>query len=276
MDEFYRSLDKVLLEEGGWSDHPKDPGGATMKGVTQRVYDAYRDRIRKPRRSVRYIETSELEEIYRTGYWNLAKCDSLPAGVSYVVFDGAVNSGVKRSVEWLQAALGVKVDGIIGPATITAAQRDINNDALIDRILDRRLAFLKSLTTWKTFGKGWNSRVARVRSVGQAWASGVQAPAMLTAPDTVSAKALDSDIKTAPSAAPADVAAGGGIGLGSIAIILDKLQEQLAPYTAGSELISNVVAGLVVASGALTIGGVLWGLYARSKAAAIKAATEPS
>lgn len=273
MNEFIRSLDKVLLEEGGWSDHPKDPGGATMKGVTQRVYDAYRDRLRKTRRSVRFIEQSELEVIYRTSYWNLIKGDSLPAGVGYVVFDGAVNSGVKRSAEWLQAALGVHVDGVIGPATITAAMRDPNHDALIDRIMDRRLAFLQSLTTWSTFGKGWKARVARVRSVGQAWATGVEAPALLYAAEPVSAKALDSDIKAAPSAAPADATTGGGVGFGGVAFILKDLQDQLAPYSTGSDLIGKAVVGLIVVSGALTVGGLLWGIYARHKAAKIKQAT---
>ncbi|MDK4729350.1 glycoside hydrolase family 108 protein [Rhizobium phaseoli] len=273
MDQFIRSLEKVLREEGGYSDHPDDPGGPTMKGVTQRVYDAYRDRIRKQRRSVRLIETSELEEIYRTSYWDLIRGGALPAGVNYVVFDGAVNSGVKRSVEWLQAALGVNVDGVIGPATIAAAQRDANNDALIDRILDRRLAFLQSLRTWKKFGKGWKARVARVRAVGQAWATGVEAPALLYAADPVSAKALDSDVKTAPSAAPADATTGGGIGFGGVAFVLKDLQDQLAPYSMGSDLIGKAVVGLIVVSGALTVGGLLWGLYARHKAAKIKQAT---
>ncbi|QIG74375.1 putative endolysin protein [Rhizobium phage RHph_N65] len=273
MDQFIRSLEKVLREEGGYSDHPDDPGGPTMKGVTQRVYDAYRDRIRKQRRSVRLIETSELEEIYRTSYWDLIRGGALPAGVNYVVFDGAVNSGVKRSVEWLQAALGVNVDGVIGPATIAAAQRDTNNDALIDRILDRRLAFLQSLRTWKTFGKGWKARVARVRSVGQAWATGVEAPALLYAAEPVSAKALDSDVKAAPSAAPADATTGGGIGFGGVAFVLKDLQDQLAPYSMGSDLIGKAVVGLIVVSGALTVGGLLWGLYARHKAAKIKQAT---
>ena len=111
--EFARSLAKVLQSEGGFSNHPDDPGGATMKGVTQRVYDAYRDRSGHPHRSVRYIDTAELQDIYRSSYWNTARLDKFPAGVSYVVFDGNVNSGVKQSVLWLQRALGVNADGIV-------------------------------------------------------------------------------------------------------------------------------------------------------------------
>ncbi|QRM54083.1 hypothetical protein F3Y30_05605 [Sinorhizobium sp. BG8] len=91
-----------------------------------------------------------------------------PRAVSYVAFNGAVNSGVLQSAKWLQRALGIKADGVIGPATLAAIRACQNHDALVDAICDRRLAFLRGLKTWKTFGKGWASRVAGVRSVGKA------------------------------------------------------------------------------------------------------------
>jgi lysozyme family protein len=276
MGEFERSLDKVLLEEGGWSDHPKDPGGATMKGVTQRVYDAYRARVGKPKQSVRYIGDSELQDIYRSSYWNLAKCDQLPAGVSYVVFDGAVNSGVKQSVKWLQGALGVIDDGVIGPTTINAARQDTDHDALIERICALRLAFLKSLKTFPTFGKGWTARVYRVRVVGQAWATGNTAPAptRLVGENIGSAKASIEDVRTAPSTAVADAATGGGIGSGGLAATLQQVQDQLTPLSYSSQLIGKVVAGLVIASAVLTIGGLAYGFWARRRKAKLAEATQ--
>lgn len=170
MDEFARSLPKVLVHEGGWSNHPDDPGGATMKGVTQAVYDEWRVKNKKPKQSVKFISTPELNAIYRQNYWDKVKGDDLPPGISYVVFDGAVNSGPSRSVKWLQKALGVNDDGIIGPKTIAAAKDYPNKDMLVDRICDRRLSFLQGLSTWPTFGKGWSSRVAGVRQTGKEWA----------------------------------------------------------------------------------------------------------
>ncbi|WP_246677573.1 glycosyl hydrolase 108 family protein [Mesorhizobium sp. B2-3-12] len=95
----------MLAHEGGYSNHPADPGGATMKGVTQRVYDGYRKSKGLSTRSVKGIQTAELNEIYDRQYWDAVKGDLLPAGVDYVVFDGAVNSGPGRSIMWLQQAL---------------------------------------------------------------------------------------------------------------------------------------------------------------------------
>src|SRR4051812_26899549 len=155
MSEFERSLTKVLQSEGGYSNNPKDPGGATMKGIIQRVYNDYRTRQNLPNQPVKLITDDEVAAIYRASYWDLAKCDQLPLGVSYVVFDGAVNSGVAQSVKWLQRALGVAVDGQIGPATIAAVNTYGDPGILVDTICDRRLAFLKALKTYSTFGKGW-------------------------------------------------------------------------------------------------------------------------
>lgn len=169
MDEFTRSLQKVLVHEGSYSNHPDDPGGATMKGVTQAVYDEYRKKRGSLPVNVKYISTQELEAIYRQNYWMKIHGDELPSGVSYAVFDAAVNSGPKRGAQWLQKALGVEDDGIIGPKTIKAATEYPNKKQLIDTMCDRRLTFLKSLGTWKTFGKGWASRVEGVRKTAKEW-----------------------------------------------------------------------------------------------------------
>ncbi len=169
---FEPSLALTLAHEGGFVNHPKDPGGATNKGVTQGTYDGYRTLNGLPKRSVRFIEENELREIYRKNYWNAAGCQSLPAGVDYAVFDYAVNSGPGRAVKDLQrtvnsvgnllgVSLSVNVDGDIGPATIEAVKKlaTVNEVAFIESFCNRRMDFLHSLKTYSTFGKGWQRRV---------------------------------------------------------------------------------------------------------------------
>jgi lysozyme family protein len=156
------SLSLVLVHEGGWADHPKDPGGATMKGVTIGTYSDFLGRpATKP--ELRAISEAHLEAIYRRRYWDAVRADELPAGVDYCTFDAAVNSGPTRAARWLQIAIGgVVVDGEIGPRTVAAA-RDVAPAWVINRYCDVRLAFLKTLKTWPTFGKGWARRVEDVR-----------------------------------------------------------------------------------------------------------------
>jgi lysozyme family protein len=163
---FEDALKKVLIHEGGYVDHPKDPGGATNKGVIQRTYAAYRKRKGKPVQHVKYITDAEVKEIYEESYWDAVNGNLLPAGLDYAVFDGAVNSGPRQSIKWLQRALGVKADGSIGLQTIGAAQALSYEQviATIDKMLDLRMGFLRSLRHWPTFGKGWTRRVTGVRA----------------------------------------------------------------------------------------------------------------
>ncbi|WFP74483.1 glycoside hydrolase family 108 protein [Mesorhizobium sp. WSM4906] len=269
------SLVHVLAHEGGYSNHPDDPGGATMKGVTQRVYDAYRRSKGLAPRSVKAITSQELFEIYDRQYWDAVKGDQLPAGVDYVVFDGAVNSGPKQSIIWLQRALGSlyegRVDGVMGLGTIAAVQSCNDHDALIDRICDLRLAFLRHLTTWPTFGKGWGARVAEVRSIGQAWATGAT-PQAASFVDGGQAKAFIEDARTAPAVAPADAATGAGAGGLGVSGYLYDLQSQLSPFSYTSEWIGKVVVILAIVSALLAIGGIGWRWYAKLKAKRFAAA----
>lgn len=267
MSEFERCLTKVLVHEGGYSNHKDDPGGATMRGVIQRVYDEYRKSIGLGLLSVKNISDSELQAIYKRKYWDEIKGDKLPAGVSYVVFDGAVNSGVGQSGKWLQRALqgmGLyqgAIDGIIGQGTLLAVSQAHDNDILVGLICDRRMAFLKALKTFKTFGKGWAARVKDVRAVGQAWATGSVGPTISYNPGG-DAKALLSSAKASPALAIADASTGGGIGSGGLAAALQQAQEQLSPYSYSSELIGKIVAGLVVVGAVLTVGGLAYRWYA--------------
>ena len=162
MDNFEKCLKLVLIHEGGWSEHPRDRGGATMKGVTLAVYQRHFGE-NKSKDDLRHITDVELEKIYRSGYWDKCLCDDLPAGVDYIVFDAAVNSGPGRSAKWLQGAVGAKQDGGIGPKTIARVKEQANTMQMANDLCDHRLNFLKSLTTWDTFGKGWQSRIDSVR-----------------------------------------------------------------------------------------------------------------
>tara|TARA_Y100000310_G_scaffold236662_1_gene239881 strand:- start:1128 stop:1721 length:594 start_codon:yes stop_codon:yes gene_type:complete len=165
-DPFPAILKKVLVHEGGFVDHPKDPGGATMKGVTQATYNGWRARQGKEPRSVRFITDAELTAIYRRDFWDRVRGDDLPPGINYAVFDFAVNSGVSRAARYLQKVVGVAQDGQIGPNTLSAT-RSKDPAAVIDQLCDDRLAFMRSLRIWPTFGKGWRRRVDDVRRVAK-------------------------------------------------------------------------------------------------------------
>jgi lysozyme family protein len=158
---FARALSLVLKSEGGWSDNPADPGGATMRGVTLANFRRY-VKADATKADLRKITDDQVATVYRRFYWDAVAGAELPDGVDYAVFDFAVNSGPGRAAKYLQAVVGVAQDGRVGPATL-AAVRAKPVGVVIDGLCDTRLAFLKRLPTWATFGKGWASRVASVR-----------------------------------------------------------------------------------------------------------------
>ncbi len=165
---FESALKHVLVHEGGWADHPDDPGGATMKGVTLSTFRRQCGE-NKTKDDLRNISDEELRQIYRTGYWDKCLCDELPSGIDYAVFDAAVNSGPGRGARWLQAAVGAKQDGAIGPKTLSRV-KEHDPVQVSDVMCDRRLAFLRNLSTWSTFGRGWERRVEGVRTTAIAMA----------------------------------------------------------------------------------------------------------
>ncbi len=159
---FKNCYPKLQRHEGGFADHPDDPGGATNKGITQQTYNWWRDLKGFKRQSVRLITDTEVEAIYREQYWNRCRADDLPYGIDYATFDGAVNSGPMRGVKWLQKAVGAAVDGRAGDETVDKAGRTMERTAVIQRMCAYRLGFLQRLRTFKTFGRGWTRRVAEV------------------------------------------------------------------------------------------------------------------
>ena len=161
-DNFRSALAHVLRHEGGFVHHPKDPGGATNKGITLATYR----RFINPSGSVsdlRKITDAQVAEVYKRQYWDEVSGDILPSGVDYCVFDFAVNSGPSRAIKHLQMAVNVEPDGELGSVTIGATIK-ADSAETINRICNTRLQFKKRLKTWPTFGKGWSRRVADVRA----------------------------------------------------------------------------------------------------------------
>ena len=160
---FSRALDAVLQYEGGFVDHPRDPGGATNLGVTIANFRAYV----KPDGTVADLKKLTREQagvVFRRHYWDEVMGSSLPDGVDLAVFDFAVNSGVGRAARFLQLLVGVTADGKIGPATLKAVAA-ADKTKLVNDFCDKRQAFLEGLSTFPTFGKGWTSRVKQVRAL---------------------------------------------------------------------------------------------------------------
>lgn len=160
-DNFLKVMPWVFEEEGGYVDHPKDPGGATNLGITHRTLGAWRGRP-VTKQDVKNLTKQEAQNIYKSEYWNQVSGDRLPSGIDYATLDFGINSGPARAVKELQKIVGVNPDGIVGAQTIAAIQK-FSISKLIDLYCDARIRYLRGLKTFKTFGKGWLARVARVR-----------------------------------------------------------------------------------------------------------------
>jgi len=167
-DCYAESIRRLLASEGGYVNHPSDPGGPTNFGITLGDYRRYVN-AEATAADVRAMRVEEAEAIYRTKYWGMMRGDDLPAGVDYCVFDYAVNSGTGRAPKVLQRLLGAPVSGRMDETTL-AAVRGRDARALIQAICDERMRFLQSLKTWAVFGRGWSKRVGEVRVAALAMA----------------------------------------------------------------------------------------------------------
>lgn len=264
-NKFKDALARVLLHEGGAVDHPKDPGGRTNKGITQRVYSAWRKKNNLPVRDVFKITDMEVEAIYRFQYWQPIHAEAMPAGVGYVVFDGAVNSGPKQSAKWLQRALGSLytsgIDGDIGSVTLQAIEAHNDHDQLIADICERRMTFLQALKTWPTFRKGWTARVQDVLAAGQAWASG-SVPSDAEYRAGGEHKAEIDDAQADPPRAPGDLATGGGVVTAGGGGWLTTLREQLEQYAHVADWIGQAVVWLIIAGAVVAAAGFAYRWWA--------------
>ena len=167
---FARCLPIILKHEGGFVDHPADPGGATNFGISLRymrskgsMWDLDGDGD-VDRDDVLRVTVAKAGVAYRNWFWNDVRGDELPAGLDLAMFDYAVNSGSARPIRALQRHLRIQADGVFGPATMAAMRASPNYGAAVRSICDERMTFLKGLKTWPTFGRGWERRVNDVRS----------------------------------------------------------------------------------------------------------------
>lgn len=211
--------------EGGFSDHPADPGGRTMFGITHAVYAAWRKKHGFPQRPVQYCTIDEARKIYEENYWRPVNGETLAAGVDLATYDAAVNSGVSRAKKWLLASVG---------------ERD---DITVQRLCAKRLSFVQGLKTWKTFGRGWSRRIADIEAKGVAWA--LEGKVRPTSAKTI----LKNNGEQAQKKA---VQQGGGAvvtGTGSSAGVVENA-DQLAGWAMGGILLAvgALVAFLIVRS----------------------------
>ncbi len=153
---FDKCLEMLLHHEGGFVNHPKDPGGMTNLGVTKAVYDAWTGK-ESSEAEMRALTPADVAPIYRKNYWDKVRGDDLPSGVDWCAFDWAVNSGSKRPAKAIQKAVGAKQDGAIGPMTLQAVA-DVDPDRIIEAVYHTRQRFYERLSTFETFGNGWTRR----------------------------------------------------------------------------------------------------------------------
>lgn len=162
-ENFDKCFELMIAHEGGYVDHPQDPGGRTNLGVTQRVWEEWLGRP-VSEKEMRALTPVMVKPLYKRKYWDAVRADDLAAGVDYCVFDTAVNSGPGRAIKFLQSCVGTTPDGSFGPRTLAAVKEAEKDPAkLIEQYCAERLEFLQSLKTFQTFGRGWSKRVQEVK-----------------------------------------------------------------------------------------------------------------
>jgi len=166
------ALRQLLAHEGGYTNDAEDPGGPTNFGITIADYRKYVQPDANAA-DVKAMRVEDAKRIYRARYWDVLRCDELPAGVDYAAFDYGVNSGVGRSGKVLRRTLKLADDSSAVTDAVVAAARAADASGLVGAICDERLRFLQSLKTWGVFGKGWSRRVADVKATALAMAAAI-------------------------------------------------------------------------------------------------------
>lgn len=174
MGDFPPALAFTLAEEGGWADRPDDPGGPTNHGITLATYQTWALSRGQPEPSVddlRVIDQTTVAAILHGGYWEAISGDGLPEGVDLSLFDFAVNAGPARAARQLQACIGARIDGIVGPETLGLA-RNISPFVLVSELADAQEAYYRALPDFPEFGRGWLARTQRRRTAAMGLLSG--------------------------------------------------------------------------------------------------------
>ena len=152
-----KCLETILHHEGGYVNHPKDPGGETNLGVTKRVYQEHGGT-----KDMKDLLVEDVAPIYKKGYWDKMKCDDIPSGLDLCLFDFGVNAGPGRAAKFLQQMIGTTVDGGIGPVTLAKVEeyvRENGEPVTVEKYQEMRQKYYENLSTFATFGKGWTRRV---------------------------------------------------------------------------------------------------------------------
>lgn len=148
------AINRVLEHEGGFVDHPDDPGGATNFGITERTARSF-----GYTGDMRELPLEVAVDIYKRLYWDTISADEMPFAVAFQVFDGAVNHGISRSVMWLQEIVSATPDGVVGPQTLNLINSDSESD-IVFLYNSERIQFYTGLKTFNAFGRGWMRRIA--------------------------------------------------------------------------------------------------------------------
>ena len=154
---YEKCLETILHHEGGYVNHPKDPGGETNLGVTKRVYEDFGGK-----KDMKDLLIEDVAPIYEMNYWGRMKCGDMPSGLDLCVFDFGVNAGTGRSAKYLQTMIGTTADGGIGPNTLLALANyveEVGVELTIRNFQEARQEYYESLSTFETFGRGWTRRV---------------------------------------------------------------------------------------------------------------------
>lgn len=259
-DNLAQTIKLVFGSEGGYVNHPKDPGGATKYGITAATLGAWRNLGRKATPDeVKRLTLADAAQILDKQYAQPLRYSELPPGLDYALFDYAVNSGPAQAVKTLQRVLGVEADGIMGAKTLDAIRSRVVVD-LINQLQDARLRFLKGLKTWSTFGKGWSARVAHVRDVAIAMAKKIT----LVLPNPPEGRETASPKDTKVSSTPA------GKGtitatIGTAGAAIGQAKDAVEPLTGNSWLVDNLFTILTVGGVTLTIAGIAIVAYQQLK-----------
>jgi lysozyme family protein len=161
-ENFAPALKLLLDSEGGFVNHPEDPGGMTNLGVTKKVWESWVGHA-VSEKVMRALTPEMVGPLYKNKYWDAVRADDLPDGLDYLMFDFAVNAGPGRAIKTMQKAIGATPDGAIGPKTMQAL-KDAHKNELVAKFSAEKEAFYRSLPTFGTFGKGWLRRVAEVKT----------------------------------------------------------------------------------------------------------------
>lgn len=258
--DFARSLELVLVDEGGLDDDPHDHGGRTAHGITQREYDAWRKLRGEETQDVWKISPDEVSAIYHDSYWE-PRCDGLPAGLDYAYFDFCVNAGATQANRTLQRSLGVPADGVFGPVTqqaIAAKGNDI--PGLVKDYMAKRRAFYQSLAQFSRYGRGWLARCDHVQNAAVQMASGASGVTRAGLSDDLkkqaTAKALPSDASHPPvSQTTATVT-------GSIAVIGAGVSDKLNQLSGTISTMTGFMPKLNYILIAIAIISAGFGIYA--------------